>query len=305
VQNIHQKGGSQSVKLIGYVAIDADDSHLTLPLVATLDTLTGAVRQHQIDDVFIANRWFDQASSSTVDRVNHALIETKASIRFACDYAQFAYFRAQVEDMGSVTLVSLRESILSPIERYSKRALDIVFALIALIGALPLMLLIALAIRLDSRGPVIYRQERVGQYGKRFTMYKFRTMDSGAYTMPDYVPLDKSVLDPRITRVGRLLRQTSMDELPQFWNVLRGDMSVVGPRPEVATVVAQYVWWQRKRLEVPQGITGWWQTHGRADRPLQQDLSHDMYYIAHYSLWLDIMIILRTIPVVLSRRGAY
>jgi lipopolysaccharide/colanic/teichoic acid biosynthesis glycosyltransferase len=116
---------------------------------------------------------------------------------------------------------------------------------------------------------------------------------------------DKSPNDPRVTRVGAFLRRTSLDELPQFYNVLRGEMSVVGPRPEIATLAEQYEWWQRKRFEVPQGITGWWQINGRSDRPLRQHIEDDLYYVSNYSLWLDLQILLRTVIVVLTGRGAY
>jgi lipopolysaccharide/colanic/teichoic acid biosynthesis glycosyltransferase len=173
-----------------------------------------------------------------------------------------------------------------------------------LIVSSPLIAAIALAIRLDSPGPIIFRQRRIGQHGREFTIYKFRTMFHDAPRGPEdgYV---KRADDPRVTRVGHFLRRTSLDEVPQFFNVLIGDMSIVGPRPEMAQAAAYYTWGQQRRLEVPQGITGWWQTHGRSDRPLRDHIDDDLYYIRHYSFWLDLWIILRTIPSVLSLRGAY
>jgi lipopolysaccharide/colanic/teichoic acid biosynthesis glycosyltransferase len=165
--------------------------------------------------------------------------------------------------------------------------------------------LIALAIKLDSPGPAIFRQQRVGQYGKPFTIYKFRTMIENAQEIPNGFAYHKSPDDPRVTRVGRWLRRLSLDELPQFINVLRGDMSVVGPRPELVSIVDSFSAWHRKRLEVPQGITGWWQINGRADFPLFYHVEDDLYYIENYSIWLDVLIIVRTLVAVIQRRGAY
>jgi lipopolysaccharide/colanic/teichoic acid biosynthesis glycosyltransferase len=132
-------------------------------------------------------------------------------------------------------------------------------------------------------------------------MYKFRTMVDGTHA-PDKPTQHR---DPRVTRVGKFLRRTSLDELPQFINVLRGDMSIVGPRPELPEFVEKYDWWQRKRFELPQGMTGWWQINGRADRLMYQHTEDDLFYISHYSFWLDLRIILRTILVVFTGRGAY
>jgi lipopolysaccharide/colanic/teichoic acid biosynthesis glycosyltransferase len=142
---------------------------------------------------------------------------------------------------------------------------------------------------------------------KPFTIYKFRTMVVGAETMTDEEmrAAAKRPGDPRITRVGAFLRRTSLDELPQFFNVLRGEMSVVGPRPELLSLAAHYQWWQRKRFEAPQGITGWWQVNGRADRPMQEHIEDDLYYVRHYSFWLDLQILFRTVAAVLTGRGAY
>jgi lipopolysaccharide/colanic/teichoic acid biosynthesis glycosyltransferase len=161
---------------------------------------------------------------------------------------------------------------------------------------------ISLAIRLESRGPVIFRQERVGQGGQVFILYKYRTM---FIDTPIYAEAPRQVGDSRVTRVGRFLRKTSLDEVPNLLNVLTGDMSLVGPRPEMPFIVEKYQEWQRKRLEVKPGLTGLWQILGRKDLPLHENLEYDFYYIKNRSLLLDFTILLRTIPALLFTRGAY
>jgi lipopolysaccharide/colanic/teichoic acid biosynthesis glycosyltransferase len=176
-----------------------------------------------------------------------------------------------------------------------------------------MMGVIAIAIKLDSPGPVIFKQKRVGENGRLFLMYKFRTMVAGAEErMEEVIQRDadghlvhKFPDDPRITRLGRFLRRTSLDELPQFINVLKGEMSLVGPRPEMPILVEQYQQWQLKRLAVPQGITGWWQVNGRSDKPMHLHTEDDLYYIQNYSLLLDLQICLKTGWVILRGKGAY
>lgn len=183
-----------------------------------------------------------------------------------------------------------------------KRILDTVTAAVSLIMLSPFLLLIVLAIRLDSRGPAIFTHTRVGKDGKPFKFYKFRTMKSGVAAQ-EFAPARKG--DPRVTRVGKLLRRTSMDELPQLWNVLKGDMSIVGPRPEMEFIVKKYTPEQRRRLLVKPGITGLWQVMGRKDIPLHENAEYDYYYIMHRGPLLDLQIILKTIIVVISGKGAY
>jgi lipopolysaccharide/colanic/teichoic acid biosynthesis glycosyltransferase len=173
---------------------------------------------------------------------------------------------------------------------------------------------IAVLIKLDSPGPVFYRQKRAGENGKVFEMIKFRSMVKDADRLRHLVEKvdeegrliqNKSAEDPRITRVGGFLRRTSLDEWPQLFNVLRGDMSLVGPRPELPYLVDRYELWQRKRFAVPQGMTGWWQINGRSDKPMHLHTEEDLYYVQHYSLWLDLQILFKTVWVVLRGKGAY
>ncbi|MEM4202813.1 MAG: sugar transferase [Candidatus Methanomethylicaceae archaeon] len=187
-----------------------------------------------------------------------------------------------------------------------KRFLDIVLSLSAIILFAPLMLLIALLIKLDSKGPVIFRQMRVGKDGKIFVCYKFRTMYVNA---PDIRNPDGSTFnaadDPRVTRVGRFLRKTTLDELPQFFNVLKGDMSIVGPRPDLPDQIQFYSERHKKRLLVKPGMTGWAWIHGRNSIPWELRRELDVEYVENYSLWLDFQILLRTIPMVLLAKGVY
>ncbi len=184
----------------------------------------------------------------------------------------------------------------------AKRVLDVLFSLIALTVFSPLWLLLILLIRLDSKGRAIFKHRRVGKDGKTFMLYKFRTMKRGVKD-EEFAPV--SLADERITRVGKFLRKTSLDEVPQFYNVLRGEMSLVGPRPEMKFIVDTYTELQRARLLVLPGITGLWQVMGRKDLPLHENVECDLYYILHRSLWLDLKIILLTFIVVLKGKGAY
>ncbi len=198
-------------------------------------------------------------------------------------------------------------------QRVAKRLLDLTLGTLALVIAAIPMALIALAIRLDSRGPVFFRQTRIGQDGKPFRIFKFRTMVDGAEALlPQLVDLNalaqpafKLRNDPRVTRVGRFLRRWSLDELPQLFNVLRGEMSLVGPRPEEAGLVARYTDAQRRRLAVKPGMTGPMQVNGRGDLPFEQRLALELDYIEHYSLRRDLAILLHTLPAVLRGTGAY
>ena len=194
-----------------------------------------------------------------------------------------------------------------------KRAFDLSFGFFALILALPIMILSMLLVYLEDGSPVIFRQNRVGKDGRLFEIFKIRTMVKNAEELQiqretrdtDGHLIHKMKDDPRVTRVGRLLRRFSLDELPQLFNVLAGTMSLVGPRPELPYLAEKYEPWQRARFEVLPGITGWWQVNSRSDKPMQLHIEDDLYYIQNYSIWLDLQILVRTIWVVLIGRGAY
>lgn len=197
--------------------------------------------------------------------------------------------------------------------RWAKRILDVVGALAGLALLAPLMLLVAVAIKLESRGPVFFCQWRLGQGGVPFRFYKFRSMTVGAeharckleHCNEVSGPVFKMRQDPRTTRVGRFIRRASIDEMPQLWNVLRGDMSLVGPRPPLPDEVACYEPWQRERLAVRPGLTCIWQVSGRSDVPFEDWVRMDIEYIRTRSFWLDLKLLVLTLPAVLSGRGAY
>jgi lipopolysaccharide/colanic/teichoic acid biosynthesis glycosyltransferase len=194
-----------------------------------------------------------------------------------------------------------------------KRALDFLISLALLLALAPALLLIAVAVVLDSRGPILFRQTRVGQYGRPFAMLKFRTMRGERRRRnagppdgsPDRRRRHKSFGDPRVTRVGRLLRRTCLDELPQLINVVMGDMSLVGPRPELPIIVSTYQTWQHQRHVVAPGITGWWQVNRDSDRLMHESTELDIYYVLHYSLVLDLRILACTLGAIIDGTGAY
>ena len=196
----------------------------------------------------------------------------------------------------------------------TKRLMDIAFSATGLVLLLPLFLVVALAIRIDSPGPVFFHQIRVGRYGRHFKFWKFRSMRADAEARKAALAarnesadgvIFKMRRDPRITRVGRVIRRTSIDELPQLWNVLIGDMSLVGPRPPTPDEVRQYTHEDRKRLDVIPGITGLWQVMGRSEIPFREQVRLDKEYILAHGIWKDVKILLRTIPAIIGGKGAY
>jgi exopolysaccharide biosynthesis polyprenyl glycosylphosphotransferase len=231
-------------------------------------------------------------------------------VKFAADLGELLPERFELHQHGGRSYIGFAP--VAPVS-WLKRAFDLVFGSLALLGLAPFMLAIALAIKLDSPGPVFYAQERVGKDGVRFRMWKFRSMRRDADTLLAELrasneatgPLFKMRRDPRVTTVGRVLRRSSLDELPQLFNVLLGQMSLVGPRPPVPSEVAQYEDWQHGRLRAVPGMTGLWQVSGRSDVPFHDMVRLDLHYIRNWSLWLDLEIILRTVPAVVGNRGAY
>lgn len=233
--------------------------------------------------------------------------------RIAPDLFEMSFDRVDVAELAGIPLIGLKEVAIRGWNLVLKRTLDIVLSLLVLALGWPLLLAIALAIKLDSPGPVLFRQRRIGRRGRPFTLLKFRTMHANAEAEQERLaplneasgPLFKIRDDPRVTRVGRILRRTSLDELPQVFNILWGEMSWVGPRPGTPGEVAQYEPWHRKRLEVLPGLTGIWQVSGRSDLTFDEMVRLDLYYIENWNLWLDLVILLRTIPAVITGKGAY
>src|SRR5579872_1500226 len=258
------------------------------------------VRREQIDDVVIA---LPASAYAHTLQVCEQLQNENVKVHLLPDLFDLVAMRVRVEDFYGLPLISVREPSMTPVQARVKRGFDVLVA-----GALglmlsPLALGIALWIRLDSPGPVMIHQRRVGAGGSFFVMHKFRTMvwnpeETGKASL-------KQPNDPRVTRAGRFLRRTSLDEIPQLWNVLKGEMSLVGPRPELPSIVETYQPWQLKRLAVPPGMTGWWQINGRAERPMHLNTEIDLFYVQNYSVLLDMQILARTLGTVIKGKGAY
>ncbi len=280
------------------------------PVLGALEELRQVVDERRIEEVWIA---LPVWAYDRLNQVVAALERLPVRIKVVPDYFSLALVQARAEVLGGIPVIGLREPVIEGWPRLVKRLFDLAVSAALLVLLAPAMLLLALLIRLDSPGPVIFRQKRVGENGRIFDMLKFRTM------VPEAEKLQAEVLvrtedgeiihkckdDPRVTRVGRFLRRYSLDELPQLFNVLIGDMSMVGPRPELPWLVERYKPWQRKRFAVPQGITGWWQINGRSDKPMHLNTQDDLYYVYNYSLWLDIQILLRTPLAVIRGKGAF
>ncbi|MBI3733362.1 MAG: sugar transferase [Chloroflexi bacterium] len=236
-----------------------------------------------------------------------------ARVKIIPDLFAMTLSRVALDELNGIPLIGVQEVTISGWNYAVKRALDMVLGLVAMVVALPIFVLAAIAIRLDSPGPVLLKQVRVGRGGKPFLCYKFRSMVERADDDQDKLaefneatgPLFKIKNDPRRTRVGRFLRRISLDELPQIINVLRGEMSLVGPRPPLPHEVERYEEWHKKRLEVSPGMSGLWQVSGRSLLTFDEMVMLDLYYIENWSLALDVKIMLRTVPSVLLAHGAY
>jgi exopolysaccharide biosynthesis polyprenyl glycosylphosphotransferase len=242
-----------------------------------------------------------------------ALQERGIRTRFALRLFPHTKAKVDLEELDGLPLLSFSPAPSSVIALAAKRSLDIALSSLLLVLGLPIIVAIAAAIKISSSGTVLYRQTRCGLNGRLFTLYKFRTMEEGAHEKRrELLPLNemsgpafKLRRDPRVTAIGRFLRRFSLDELPQFWNVLRGEMSMVGPRPPIPEEVAQYQPWQRRRLAMKPGLTCLWQISGRSDNSdFNRWMQLDLEYIDSWSPTLDVKILLKTIPVVLSGRGA-
>jgi exopolysaccharide biosynthesis polyprenyl glycosylphosphotransferase len=281
-----------------------------VPVLGTLDELEQVIQAERVDEVIFA---LPLRAHERLMRLVLDLERLPVEVSVVPDYFDLAFYRTRMEERLGFPLIRLRASAIEGGAGVAKRLFDLAIALPCLVFCAPLFLLVALAIRLDSPGPAFFKQERVGENCRRFGTWKFRTMLRNAdellpqvvQEMPNGQIVYKRPNDPRVTRVGRFLRRFSLDELPQLWNVVKGEMSLVGPRPELPWLVERYEGWQRKRFAVPPGITGWWQISGRSDRPMHLHVEDDLAYIQNYSIWLDLRILWRTIGVALSGKGAY
>lgn len=304
------KNPSYGLRFIGFLSDENEAPVVRNQVIGNLDDIKQVVNKKEITDVIIA---LPQEAQGSLNKLVAELHTLPVKVWIIPDYFHLALHTAVVEDFAGLPMLDLRAPVLSEYQRMIKRAFDILITILILPVALLLSILIAIAIYLEDKGQIIFSQERVGENGRIFTIYKFRSMRPGAENEIDLVEqydeggnlIHKRKDDPRVTRVGRYLRKTSLDELPQIINVLRGDMSLVGPRPELPELVDRYELWQRKRFAVPQGITGWWQVNGRSDRPMHLHTEDDLYYVQNYSIFLDLFILFKTFWVVLRGEGAF
>jgi Undecaprenyl-phosphate glucose phosphotransferase len=290
--------------VVGYLRNGEESKLANLECLGTIDDAERVIAEQKIDHVFVA---LPHASSEAMMALLDRLVRSVVAIHVVPDLLQFMVLRSRVEDLDGLPTINLSETPLEGWSRFLKRGFDLVVAIVALIIFSPVMLLVAIAIKLGDRGPIFYRQERMGLDGKPFDIFKFRSMRVGAEKDTGAKWAEKD--DPRRTRVGRFIRETSLDELPQLFNVLLGDMSVVGPRPERPQFVEQF------RAEFPHymlrhkvraGITGWAQVHGwRGNTSIRMRIEHDLYYIENWSLMLDLKILFMTLIHGLKHENAY
>ena len=264
----------------------------------------------QVDEVMLASR---EMGSQEIMQVMAICQEQRVRFSMVPNLFNVLTSRIQVREIAGVPIFVLDERIFLRSSRILKRSIDLVIGAVALILGSPIIVLTSLLIKLDSRGPILLRQTRIGKSSRSFTVFKFRSMREDADSMKEELmhlnesqgPLFKMKNDPRMTRVGRAIRKLSIDELPQLINVMRGEMSLVGPRPPLPSEVDQYESWQRKRFEVLPGITGLAQISGRSDLSFDETLRFDFFYIENWSPLMDLKIILKTLPGVILGRGAY
>ncbi len=281
------------------------NSQKDIKVVGKLEDLKKLVEIYKPDEIWLAEDFSSENMLKLIDFIE----DKRVGFRFVPSLLAVKTRNTDIDTFGQIPLIEVKRTPLDGWGRIVKRGIDIVGALIGLILTSPLFLIIPILIKLDSEGPVFFRQERVGR-DRNFILLKFRTMVKDAEKlhkeyMKKYGVMFKLKDDPRVTRIGRFLRKTSLDELPQLINVLKGEMSLVGPRPPMPEEVEHYSRDQRKRLGIKPGITGLWQVSGRSDIPFDQWVKLDVYYIENWSLWLDFQILLKTIWVILTRKGAY
>jgi len=275
-----------------------------------LDDLERVLDAHDVDEVIIALPGEQHARTM---EIAHRCHDRAVRLRVVPDVFEAVLVRATISEIDDIPLIRLRDPVISGPQSVAKRLFDIGVAAFLLVLCSPLFLIVPVLIWLDSRGSVFFVQERAGENGRPFRMYKFRSMVEGAeQQLPALIDLSKLSEpayklkdDPRVTRLGRWLRRTSIDELPQLVNVLKGEMSMVGPRPEAIDVVSHYRPWHRKRLAVKPGITGPMQVAGRGELPLDERIRLELMYISQYSLLEDVKYLVKTIPAVCRGRGAY
>jgi exopolysaccharide biosynthesis polyprenyl glycosylphosphotransferase len=305
---------TSGLDVVGSVVVDELSDRTGLadcPTLGVMSDLDRLVAEHHIEELIVAPTALSR--NQLVELFRKYGVSSAINVRLSSGLFEVMTTGLEVKELGYVPLISVRTARIQGLDAVLKRLLDIAVALPGLIVLAPIFAVIAVAIKLDSRGPVFYRRRVLGSGGRAFDAYKLRTMVTDGEQLLDQDPGLRAQLaregklrnDPRVTRLGRAMRRFSVDELPQLVNVLRGQMSLVGPRMISPSEMAEYGKWGMNLVTVKPGLTGLWQVSGRAEVPYQERVRLDMHYIRNWSIWLDLQLLLRTIPAVLRGKGAY
>jgi exopolysaccharide biosynthesis polyprenyl glycosylphosphotransferase len=296
------------LRVVGHVGVGDDPPTVTRPILGSIVQIEDILHREVIDEVAIClpvGQW------SRIDEIARLCEDEGKIVRIPMYVLEHTLSTGRVEEFGGLPIYSIVTGSDRVLGLIAKRALDVVGAAILLVVLSPVLLAITVAVGVTTRGPILFRQTRVGLNGRQFRVLKFRTMVTGAEArLPELLDRNevdghafKMTNDPRVTGVGRFLRRTSLDELPQLWNVLWGQMSLVGPRPPLPGEVAGYDVWHRRRLSMKPGITGLWQVQSRREHDFDRWVERDLAYIDHWSFWLDLKILWLTVPAMLSGQG--
>jgi len=286
-------------RIVGFIDDNVNKSKAGVLILGSVDNLVSHIKLHKIDVVYMAD------PTMPYERMLELMVDCeKLEVKFklVSNLYEILAGKIDINQIEGIPTIDVRQKKALWLYESIKRLMDIVLSIVGLIILFPIWLIIIILIKVDSHGKAIFKQKRVGKNGKIFSMYKFRTMKNNV-NLYEEAPRDSN--DNRITKIGRFLRKTSLDELPQLINILKSEMSFVGPRPEMPFIVENYSKWQRKRLEVKPGLTGLWQILGRKDLPLHENIEYDFYYIQNRSFLLDVVIIFKTVWAVIAGKGAY
>lgn len=303
---------TSSIRLVGYINNGpVDEADEKLKYLGKINDLDNLINKHSVSEIILTSSALSQDEIISLFRKYGTMSDI--NLRMSSGLYEIITTGMEIHEDGLVPLMTINKVRMTGVDYLLKQIVDYAIAIPALIALLPVFAIIAIAIKLDSPGPVIYRRRVMGVNGKQFDAFKFRTMHvngdeifrNNPELLQEYQANYKLKNDPRITRIGRFLRKTSLDEFPQFFNVLRNEMSVVGPRMICPDELSKYEKWNINLLTVKPGITGLWQVRGRSDVDYEERVRMDMFYIRNWSAWLDIQLIIQTVPAILSKRGAY
>jgi exopolysaccharide biosynthesis polyprenyl glycosylphosphotransferase len=305
---------TSGLHVVGFVddsVIPGSQSSSSLPVIGSISQLDQLIAEHEVEELILASSAL--TGEQTLNVFTRYGLSDQVKLRMSSGLYELITTGLEVKEIGFVPLMSVNKLRLTGLDSALKLALDFAITIPGLILILPVLLLIAIAVKLDSPGPVLHRRRVMGLYGRQFDAYKFRTMHVNGDELLRAHPALQAELaqqhklknDPRVTRLGQILRQLSLDELPQLLNVLKREMSLVGPRMISPPEMKMYGQWGMNLLTVPPGITGLWQVSGRSDVSYAERVRLDMYYIRNWTIWLDLQLLLQTIPAVIKKRGAY